>query len=422
MSGKPLHIASDELLPDLLSVTAPPVGADQDVPEASGMLGGVNQGRRAANIRWRGRSGDELLPDFFTDDRSELWDALRKRGPVVFIEDSAFMNGYCLTRADDVLAALRNPEVFSLNALDRPDHARWRAILQPLLSSRAVKEMEPALQDQAAAVVEAVAPQGSCEVIADVAEPFAAQVLLTVLGLPPQDGDRLLRWEKALWAIQRAPLAAVTGVRFEDLVQKFEMLAYLAEAFAQRRARPDIAGVLSGLVAGDNGFDEAEACAVVETLIAAGITPFRSAVGFVFLDLARDPRLCASLRENPAGIEGFVEDVLRREPPAPVIIRRAAQNVTVAGVEIPAGARVGLCVGAAIQEDMADGHGSRADYWAFGGGPHRCVAVSLAKTALTLLVSEWLRTIPAFGLDAESVPPVILDDAVRLSSLPLRWH
>lgn len=364
--------------------------------------------------------GDTLLPDYFTDDHSELWDALRKRGPVVFIEDSVFMNGYCLTRADDVLAALHNPEVFSLNlALDRPEHARWRAVLQPLLNYRAVKQMQPALQDQAAAVVEAVTPQRSCELIADVAEPFAARVLLTVLGLPPQHADRLLRWEKALWAIQRTPLAAV---KREDLAQKVEMLAYLTQAFAQRRASPDIAGVMSRLVAGDDGFDDADACAVVEMLIAAGFTPFRSAVGFVFLDLARDPRLCASLRENPAGIEVFVEDVLRREPPAPVIIRRAAQNVTVAGVEIPAGARVVLCVGAAIQEDIADGHGSRADYWAFGGGPHRCVAVSLAKTALTLLVSEWLRTIPAFGLDAESVPPIILDDAVRLSSLPLRWH
>ncbi|WP_301150017.1 cytochrome P450 [Mycobacterium simiae] len=364
--------------------------------------------------------GDTLLPDYFTDDHSELWDALRKRGPVVFIEDSVFMNGYCLTRADDVLAALHNPEVFSLNlALDRPEHARWRAVLQPLLNYRAVKQMQPALQDQAAAVVEAVTPQRSCELIADVAEPFAARVLLTVLGLPAQHADRLLRWEKALWAIQRTPLAAV---KREDLAQKVEMLAYLTQAFAQRRASPDTAGVMSRLVAGDDGFDDADACAVVEMLIAAGFTPFRSAVGFMFLDLARDPRLCASLRENPAGIEVFVEDVLRREPPAPVIIRRAAQNVTVAGVEIPAGARVVLCVGAAIQEDIADGHGSRADYWAFGGGPHRCVAVSLAKTALTLLVSEWLRTIPAFGLDAESVPPVILDDAVRLSSLPLRWH
>lgn len=101
--------------------------------------------------------GHTLLPDYFTDDHSELWDALRKRGPVVFIEDSVFMNGYCLTRADDVLAALRNPEVFSLNlALDRPEHARWRAILQPLLNYHAVKQMQSALQDRAAAVVEAV--------------------------------------------------------------------------------------------------------------------------------------------------------------------------------------------------------------------------------------------------------------------------
>lgn len=235
-----------------------------------------------------------------TEDRSELWDALRKRGPVVFVEDSVFLNGYCLTRAEDVLAALRNSEIFPLNAvLDRPDHARWRAILQPLLNSRAVKQMQPALQDQAAAVVEVVAPQGGCEVIADVAEPFAARVLLTALGLPPQDGDRLLRWEKALWAIQRAPLTSVNGVRFEDLVQKLEMLTYLAEAFAQRRASPDIPGVMSGLVAGDDGFDEADACAVVEMLIAAGITPFRSAVGFVFLDLARDPRLCSFAARKP---------------------------------------------------------------------------------------------------------------------------
>jgi cytochrome P450 len=205
-------------------------------------------------------------------------------------------------------------------------------------------------------------------------------------------------------------------------MQKAEMLAYLAEAFAQRRATPDIAGVMSRLVAGDNGFNDVDACALVEMLIAAGFTPFRSAVGFVFLDLACNPRLCASLRENPAGIGAFVEDVLRREPPAPVIIRRAAQNVTIAGVEIPAGARVVLCVGAAIQEDMANGNESRADYWPFGGGPHRCVAVSPAKAALTVLVDAWLRTIPAFGLDAESVPPIILDDAVRLSSLPLRWR
>lgn len=77
----------------------------------------------------------------------------------------------------------------------------------------------------------------------------------------------------------------------------------MAEAFAQRRASPDIAGVMSGLVAGDDGFDDADACAVVEMLIAAGITPFRSAVGFVFLDLARDPRLCASLRETQQGLK-----------------------------------------------------------------------------------------------------------------------
>ena len=84
MSGKALHIAADEslltfALSAALSVVSlqshrafrrlrlslgrplatsdqPDVGADQDrCSRGVGMMGGVNQGRRAASIRWRGR-------------------------------------------------------------------------------------------------------------------------------------------------------------------------------------------------------------------------------------------------------------------------------------------------------------------------------------------------------------------------------
>ena len=49
------------------------------------------------------------------EDRGVGWKALRDAGPVVF------MNGhYYLTRREDVLAALRNPKVFSSRFCSRP--------------------------------------------------------------------------------------------------------------------------------------------------------------------------------------------------------------------------------------------------------------------------------------------------------------
>jgi cytochrome P450 len=58
--------------------------------------------------------GEFYLPrlDFYSlpmaTDRADGWKTLRDAGPVVF------MNGcYHLTRREDVLAALRNPKVFS---------------------------------------------------------------------------------------------------------------------------------------------------------------------------------------------------------------------------------------------------------------------------------------------------------------------
>lgn len=76
-------------------------------------------------------------------DRGVGWKTLRDAGPVVF------MNGaYYLTRREDVLAALCEPNLFSAqlafqppgspvpvlpSAFDPPEHTRYRRILQLLL-------------------------------------------------------------------------------------------------------------------------------------------------------------------------------------------------------------------------------------------------------------------------------------------------
>ena len=79
--------------------------------------------------------------------------------------------------------------------------------------------------------------------------------------------------------------------------------------------------------------------------------------------------------------------------------------MTVAGVTLPEGAEVRLCLGA-INRDGSDAvsgddlvmDGKLHKHWGFGGGPHRCLGSHLARMELKIVVTEWLHRIPEFEL------------------------
>ncbi len=121
--------------------------------------------------------------------------------------------------------------------------------------------------------------------------------------------------------------------------------------------------------------------------------------------------------------------MVRLEPPAPIVPRVTTQDVEIAGFPIPAGSRVWLCL-AAINRDGGDAtsgddlvmDGKVHKHWGFGGGTHRCLGSHLARMELNLVISEWLRHIPAFelapGCKAEIVWPAA---TLSMATLPLRF-
>src|SRR5437588_11383220 len=122
----------------------------------------------------------ESLP--MSGNRMDGWDALRAMGRVVL------MNGwYYLTHREDVLHALRTPEVYSSKkafdmlgsplplvpiSFDPPEHTRFRKILQPFFSPHTLSAMLPTLQEQAVGIIDDIAAKGRCEAVADIAVPY----------------------------------------------------------------------------------------------------------------------------------------------------------------------------------------------------------------------------------------------------------
>lgn len=366
-------------------------------------------------------------------DRGAGWAALRDIGPVVFV------NGwYHLTRREDVLAALRNPAVFSSKeafdflgsplplvpiAFDPPEHTRFRRILQPFFSPNTLGAMLPALQQGIVDLIDEIAPKGECEAVAELAVPYPSKVFLTLFGLPLKDRDRLIAWKDAVIELTDKPTREDA-----DLAPALELYTYLTEAINERRQ--NLADdILSQLLSGEEPLEDAEALGLSFLFVLAGLDTVTAAIGAALLKLAGEPELRAALRDDPDAVNVFIEEMIRLEPPAPTVTRVTTAEVEIAGITLAAGAPVKLCLGAINRDDsdaisvnelVMDGKVHR--HWGFGGGPHRCLGSHLARLELRLVITEWLRRIPDFEVAPGADPKIVWPaNTFALHELPLRF-
>jgi cytochrome P450 len=364
-------------------------------------------------------------------DRGVGWKALRDAGPVVF------MNGYYyLTRREDVLAALRSPNVFSARlalqppgspipviplGFDPPEHTRYRRILQPFFSPHGLSKSRPVLVRHAADMIDAIAERGECEVMQDLARTYPYQVFLDLYGLPLEDRDTLIGWKEAI--LSDNPYATQADVA--PAAQA--MYRYLMDAIQSRRENPS-SDMLSTVMQSKGNFSDIELLGMSHLLILAGLDTVTSAIGSCILELARQPALREQLRDNPRQIRVFIEEIVRLEPSAPVAPRVLTETVEVGGMTLPKGSQVFLCM-ALINRDGSDAtstdeltmDGKVHRHWGFGGGPHRCLGSHLARMELTVIVDEWLKRIPEFELLPGYQPEIKFPSKTfALKTLPLR--
>jgi cytochrome P450 len=377
-----------------------------------------------------------LFDPGFVADPAAWWRALRGRCPVVPVTLPAgsppwqVPGHFVLTGRREVIDALADDATFSVprptmltvlggvQQFPNIEHKRFRALLRPFFTTGALKELEPVLREQAAAMIDELVGVGRCEVIADLAIPYPRQAFVTVWGLPPDDHEKIIRFNAIFDE-------ASTGTASPNPQDELIICEWALAAISYSLGRRGGPGILSKLLSGDVGVDEAFALLII-MLNNSGFGSTTAAIGFALLELAQQPDLRRSLRENPKQVKGFVDNVLRLRPSLETVYRTVTRDITVAGVTMPRGSRVELGLGA-INRDQDDNTSGDLDcvrrpQWGFGGGRYRCPGATLAQMELKLIVQEWLRRIPDFELDADSVPAAKLHRRFRMpSSVPLRW-
>ena len=371
------------------------------------------------------------------EERTAIWSLMASAGPVFPLPGGA---GWMVTDPEGVQFIHRNPELFSSvgvmdggelpivyvpASVDPPEQRRYRKLLDPLLAPRVINAMEDELRVQVRQLVSSFAGGGGCDAIADLAIPYPTTVFLSVFGLPLDDRDLLRGWVETL--IEKSPQMRPEFAE-EHRTASWALYDYLLPYVEAKRANPGD-DVLSRILAADGELEMTtdEVLGICFLFCIGGLDTVTGAIGFALFYLARNPELRRQVVADPSLINPFIEEVLRLEPPAPIFPRVVTQDVEVCGVPIPAGDRVMMCIAAANRsssiydtpDDIDLGQADRG-HVTFGGGVHRCVGAHLARRELRLVVEEFHRLIPDYGI-AEDFEPEIMwpSGTLHLRSLPL---
>jgi cytochrome P450 len=354
----------------------------------------------------------------FADDPISGYQRLQRECPVARSAGPFGVAGVTISRYDDVLWALKHPEVFSSQdvvqignevpliplSVDPPAHAGYRRLLDPQFSPRKMAELEPEMRRLVNEVVDTFVDRGACEFHEDFATPLPSTFFLALMGLPQSDLTDFLRWRDDTIRPDAATPAEAQAIRERA---GHEITRYFEAAIEQRRADPDdrlLSTLVHGTVDG-RPLTHAEMLGACHLLLLGGLDTVTATLDCMITYLARHPDRRRAIVEDPSLVPLAVEELLRHQSPVMMVPRAIIRDVEIGGVACRAGDSVTLLIGAAdVDPDEFDAPDEvrfdreRNRHLAFGGGPHRCLGSHLARLELRVAIEEFHRRIPDYDI------------------------
>lgn len=367
----------------------------------------------------------------------QAYDRLRASCPVGHSDQHGGF--FVLTRYDDVRAAAANHEVFSSATghlmpepggrmlppidFDPPEHTHWRRVFRDLFDAPARRRVEaqvPVIADQ---LIDGFIEQGSCDLVADYAEPLPLLTIAHLVGLDAERAPAMHDLVIDMFAKIGDPAAfrAAGGA-----VAEF----FLAEV-NERRARPrdDYLTTLGRDEFGGAKLTDDELVAVCISLLGAGHHSTASALASLLHHVLGDDDVRSRVVADRGLTQRAVEETLRLDTPLHNFRRRTRAPATIGGVDIGADADV-LLVFAAANRDPAvftephtfDLNRRHNTHMAFGYGIHACVGTAIARMELRLALDRLLDRVP----DVRPAEPAVRRGFVggkldMITELPVRF-
>ena len=385
---------------------------------------------------------DPLTPRDW-EDPYPTYRRLREEAPVHHAPGS---NTWTLSRYDDIVFALKHPELFSsasafdvlaqqlavdigwrdlvafarflvrarvgwkmfvtgagdsVIGVDPPRHEQLRGIVNRAFTPRRIEGWSRRIGEVVEDCVAKLRRGERFDVVQDLAIPVPMIVIAEMLGVETERRADFKAWSNAI----------ISGVSSSDkrrarpaMLDAFTDLSRYLHGVVARRRRTPADDLISVLVDPTRGatLDADAIMQFILILLIAGNETTTNLIGNAIVALLRNPDQLERVVAEPELVPQLVEETLRWDGPVQFIARRTTRSVEVAGVEIPANSRVVLLLGSANRDERNFENADEFDlsretkgHVGFGLGIHFCLGASLARlearTALAALIPELPR-------------------------------
>ena len=291
-------------------------------------------------------------------------------------------------------------------SMDGADHDAYRQLAMPAFRSRATARfIDNELTPLAHELIDRFAARGHADLATEFVQVLPFWSISRKLGLPLGSEDRQRQWASDLLNFPQDPIGAR---RAAD-----EVGAFLAPIVEARRRDPQD-DVISHLLQGEyNGvrFADEEVFAHVRLLYAVGATTTSDGLSTLLRTVLGDAELLARARSDRALLPRIVQESLRFEPPVSLLPRFAANQGTIAGVEIAANTVVMCGIASADRDPTVFDHADRFDpdraeteILTFGFGSKYCPGSHLARQQMLAALDVLLDRLPGLRLVDASEP------------------
>jgi cytochrome P450 len=340
---------------------------------------------------------------------------------------------------DECQTVLTHPDTFSSSLYDQimgpvmgrtllelegAEHRASRALVSPSFRTALLERWRTELVEVVVhELIDRFAPRGRAELAREFTFAFPVQVIARIMGLPRQDYVRFQRLSIELLNVVydwECGLAASATLK-----------AYLKEILAERRRKPqdDLISTLAESEIDGARLTDDEIFAFLLLILPAGVETTYRASGNLLVALLTEPTLLDALRADRGMLRGAFEEALRWEPPITTVVRRAVRDCELGGVAIPAGTNVSVSVAAANRDptrypdpDRFDPSRRNIAHLTFGGGPHLCLGMHLARMEAAVAINALLDRLPDLRLDPNAPTPHITGMAFRSpAALPVEF-
>ncbi len=369
-----------------------------------------------------------------------IYRRLRDEAPLYHNEKYDF---WAVSRFEDCKAVLKNFSVFSsakgielqgrhdvaysdVMTTDPPHHTRLRHVMSELFQPAKIAELEQLIRSTARSLLAPCRGSGRIDMIADYAGRLPMLIMCRLLGYPPEDDARIMKWTNDAVHTEEG-VQGLTAAGIEGLIN---LGKYNENVIATRSTLSLSDDLVSHLIEGLQGgrINHLETMGYLQLLAFAGHETTTKLMGNAVYQLWKHPAVLQDVLDDPSLIGAAIEETLRYDSSVQLQARTTTRDVEMHGRVVPAGAKMAVLFGSAGRDerkyerpDVFDISRNSRDHIGFGYGLHSCLGAPLARLESRIALEEFFKMTGRYEVDEANTRIVHSANVHGFNLLPLSF-